>query len=70
MYYAEESLKEMSADYQAVQGQLDQLVETYYLRPFRNSRAKEHASHGFTRRLKVMVRCIDNVFTNDSARAR
>ena len=62
MYYHADALKEMSANYQALQGKLNQLIETYFFREFKNPRAREHATHGFPRRLKVMVRCIDNVF--------
>jgi hypothetical protein len=62
MYFADSALKEMSAGYQALHSKLNGLVETYHLRQFKNARAKEFASHGFTRRLKVMAHCIDNVF--------
>jgi hypothetical protein len=62
MYFADEPIKEMSAGYAAMRGKLNNLVEAYILREFTNPRAREHASQGFPRRLKVMVRCIDNVF--------
>jgi hypothetical protein len=61
MYFADEPIKEMSAGYAAMRGKLNNLVEAYILREFTNPRAREHASQGFPRRLKVMVRCIDNV---------
>jgi hypothetical protein len=62
MYLGEETIKEMSAGYQSVRAKLNSLVEAYILRDFKNPRAREHASQGFPRRLKVMARCIDNVF--------
>jgi hypothetical protein len=62
MYFADVALKEMDTGYQALRGKLNGLVETYHLRQFKNARAKEFASHGFARRLKVIARCIDNVF--------
>jgi hypothetical protein len=62
MYFGEEAIKEMGAGYQSVRDRLNNLVEAYILHEFKNPRASEHASQGFPRRLKVMVRCIDNVF--------
>jgi hypothetical protein len=64
MYFADEAIQEMSSGYQTVHGKLNNLVEAYILQEFKDTRAREHASHGFTRRLKLMVRCIDNVFQN------
>ena len=62
MYFCEEAIKEMSAGYQSVRTKLNSLVEAYILCDFKNPRAREHASQGFPRRLKVIARCIDNVF--------
>jgi hypothetical protein len=62
MYYSDEALKEMKTGYQSIHGKLNHLVEKYFLLNLTTSRAKEFATEGFPRRLKIMVRCIDNVF--------
>jgi hypothetical protein len=62
MYYSDDALEELKADYQTVDGKLDHLVQKYFLLDLKNTRAKEIAAQGFPRRLKIMVRCIDNVF--------
>jgi hypothetical protein len=62
MYYSDTQLKELATEYRTVDGKLKQLQERYLLRTFKNVRAKEHATQGFARRLKVMIRYIDNVF--------
>jgi hypothetical protein len=62
MYYSDEMLKEMKAGYQTVDGKLNHLVEKYFLLSLKSSRAREFATQGYPRRLKIMVRCMDNVF--------
>jgi hypothetical protein len=62
VYYSDDALKDMKTEYQAVDGKLKHLVERYCLLTLKSSRAKEFATHGHVRRLKIMVRCIDNVF--------
>lgn len=41
---------------------LDALVLAYVSRKYTNSRAEEFAKHGIARRLKVLARCVENVF--------
>jgi hypothetical protein len=38
-------------------------VESYVYRNYNDERAREYAQHGFSRRLKTLERCIQNVFT-------
>jgi hypothetical protein len=38
------------------------LVESYLILTYKDSRAREYAVQGFSRRLKTQARCIDNVF--------
>lgn len=63
MYYSDQSIADMRAEYQSVNGKLNHLVEQYALLNLTNRRAKEFASQGYPRRLKIIVRCMDNVFT-------
>jgi hypothetical protein len=62
MYYSDEALKQLAEGYTAVDTKLNTLLERYILLDLRSSRAQEFARQGFPRRLKVMVRCIVNVF--------
>jgi hypothetical protein len=62
MYYSDEALKELKAQYITVEEKLNLLLEKYFLLSLKNPRAREFATQGYARRLKVMVRCIDNVF--------
>lgn len=62
MYYSDEALKQLAEGYAAIGGRYDHLLEKYVLLNLKNPRAREFAHQGFPRRLKVMVRCIINVF--------
>jgi hypothetical protein len=62
MYYSDDGLKEMRAAYQTVDGKLNFLIEKYFSLDLKKARAREFATQGYPRRLKVMVRCINNVF--------
>jgi hypothetical protein len=62
MYYSDEALNELKAGNQTIDAKLNHLIEKYFLLALKDSGAREFATHGYTRRLKVMVRCIDNVF--------
>jgi hypothetical protein len=63
MYFSENSLAQLAAEYQAIEGMYHRLLMTYVALPLKNARAREFASQGFPRRLKIMVRCISNVFS-------
>ncbi len=62
MYYSDDALKQLAEGYTAVDAKLNTLLERYILLDLKNPRAQEFARQGFPRRLKVMVRCIVNVF--------
>jgi hypothetical protein len=62
MYYSDDALKQMAKEYAGMNGKLGELVERYVLLELKNPQAREFACQGFPRRLKVMIRCIDNVF--------
>jgi hypothetical protein len=63
MYYSENALKMLADDYAAVNGKLGYLLEKYITLTLSNPRALEFARQGVPRRLKVLARCITNVFT-------
>jgi hypothetical protein len=62
MYYSDNALEQLADGYAAFGGKLNALLEKYILLDLRNPRAREFARQGFPRRLKVMARCINNVF--------
>jgi hypothetical protein len=65
MYFSDQSLRTIQDEYQAVNAKYRNLLNhyiTHITRDFVDAKAKEYATHGFPRRLKTLVRCIDNVF--------
>lgn len=62
MYYANPALKMLAEDYAALDGKLDDLLVKFFTLKLTNTRAMEYARQGVPRRLKVLARCITNVF--------
>jgi hypothetical protein len=62
MYYSGDAIKQLADGYAAFDAKLNTLLEQYILLDLKNLRAREFAQQGFPRRLKVMGRCITNVF--------
>jgi hypothetical protein len=62
MYFSDDALKKLEVEYRTLNKKLEKLFEGYVLRKYQDPRAREHANQGFARRLRIMVRCIDNVF--------
>ncbi len=62
MYFTPEKLAELNRGHGEVHKNFADLRERYFIRNYGNDSAKEHAVHGFARRLGTLVRCIDRVF--------
>ncbi len=62
MFFSQEDLQRLEEEYLTVSGKYARLLEAYLKRSYNDARAREHAQHGFSRRLKTLVRCIDNTF--------
>lgn len=62
MFYPQEVLQQLEEGYLTVSGKHARLLETYLKRSYNDARAREYATHGFSRRLKTLVRCIDKIF--------
>lgn len=62
MFFSQQSLQRLGEEHLTVSGKYARLVEAYMKHSFNDARAREHARHGFSRRLKTLVRCIDNTF--------
>jgi len=63
MPYSEDMLNRMYAQLDAVPGKAAALREAFILRTYRHDRGREYASHGFGRRLNILERCIEKVFS-------
>ena len=62
MYFSDEALKSLRAQYSTVSGKCDALFLGYISREYKNGRAREYATQGFLRRVKILVRCMEKVF--------
>lgn len=62
MYFSEENLAMLIKEYAEVDKKYENILVSFTDFPYKNSEAKEFATHGFTRRIKTMKRCIDNIY--------
>lgn len=62
MYFTPEQVDGLHRGLTEVHEKLADLRERFVLRGFQNDAAREHADHGFSRRLGTLVRCINRVF--------
>lgn len=63
MSHSEEALEQLQKEYVALQGRCSDVISNYLEREFTNERAQEFVRHGLCRRLQLMTRCIENVFS-------
>lgn len=62
MTFSPEDIAKLTAEHTAIAEQYQALASAYVCHPYKDSRAREFATHGLSRRLKTLVRCIDIVF--------
>ena len=62
MYFQPEDLKKIQNEYSLVTGKYQDLLIRFTHRTYANSRAQEYGTQGFSRRLKTLKRCIEQVF--------
>jgi hypothetical protein len=62
MYFSDQNLEKLNKTQTEVASKCELLVESYLNRDYKDSRAREFAKHGFSRRLKTLARRIDSVF--------
>lgn len=60
--YTEKTLAEINAEFQSIGRRTDRTILRYTYHAYKNSRAQEFAHHGFMRRVRILERCIRNVF--------
>jgi len=62
-YFSTEDLAKLQASHADVHAKFSQLREKYLSRQYKTDRAREYATQGFGRRLDLLVRSIDRVFS-------
>lgn len=62
MNYSDDTLRELAKEYAAVGTKRDTLLALYTQLNLKEKRAQEFAHQGFSRRLKVLAKCIGNTF--------
>lgn len=61
-YYTEEGITKIAEAYAGLRGRCVNLQQRFIEYKFMNAKAREFALHGLSRRLGVLIRCIDNTF--------
>lgn len=62
MYFPADELEKIKDEYQSIFGKHQKLLDGYLTYQYTDARAKEFATHGFSRRLGTLVRCIEKVY--------
>lgn len=63
MNFSSAQVNELQNERAVVAERCQRLTEKYLVRTYADRRAREFATHGLSRRLKTLTRCIDNVFS-------
>jgi hypothetical protein len=61
-YFSEEQLAQIEQQRETIDRRASALLLAYTYHPFKNKKAREYASNGFSRRVTTLSRCIYNVF--------
>ncbi len=62
MYFSQNALQQLEKERLTMFDKYANLMNAYIYRSYNVERAREHAYNGFSRRLKTLVRCIENIF--------
>jgi hypothetical protein len=62
MFFSNAELDEFRVELATITGRYGRLVQAYVERDYIDERAREFAIQAFSRRLKTLVRCVENVF--------
>ncbi len=63
MGYTQEQLDDLWTAYFNLQPRCDELVQRCVTKPFKTYKSREYATHGLSRRLGILMHCIERVFT-------
>ncbi|PZP84032.1 MAG: hypothetical protein DI582_09790 [Azospirillum brasilense] len=62
MYFSAADIRKLYTAYEEIEGKYQSLLLAFAMRSFASKEAAEFAMHGFTRRVKTMKRCIENIY--------
>jgi hypothetical protein len=62
MFFSQEAIQEMAGSYGSMDERSEALVLAFASFDFKNDRAREFATHGFSRRIRTLTHCIESVF--------
>lgn len=62
MAYSEETIEKLTDGYSAIEAKYENLFYAFITRQYKNAEADEYAKHGFARRLKMLLRCVQKIF--------
>ena len=62
MYFSKKAIADLEKGRSEIAGKYQKLVGSYMSLPLKNKRAREFATEGLPRRLKIMQLCIESVF--------
>ena len=62
MFFSQEAIEEMASSYWSMDERSEALVLAFASFDFKNDRAREFVTHGFSRRIRTLTHCIGNVF--------
>jgi hypothetical protein len=61
-YFSDQTIDELYYGWRSLDAMANRLLELFVARDWANDRAKEYATHGLSRRIYNLKRCIDRVF--------
>lgn len=62
MYFLEDDVQKLKVGYAEMQKKYEDTLISFQHHPYKQQEAKEFATHGFTRRIGIMKRCVDNIY--------
>jgi hypothetical protein len=62
MFFSQEAVEEMAGSYGSMEERSEALILAFASFDFKNGRAREFATHGFSRRIRTLTHCIESVF--------
>ncbi|MBU3656300.1 MAG: hypothetical protein FGM23_08115 [Alphaproteobacteria bacterium] len=63
MQFSKKDIEDLNQSHMLVKKKYQSLLLTFAHRQYQQKEAQEYAIHGFLRRLKILKRCIDNVYS-------
>lgn len=62
MYFSPEGIEQLSSERAAIIEKGQKLIEAFLGHDYKNENAREYAHHGLSRRIKLLMRCVDRIY--------